>query len=425
MKSSFTKLRLIPRSSCKDSKLETENWKLETGKSKIGADGSNFQFRISSSKGEDPMQKRLVSRRHFIQGASTAGLALAAADPGSEGKGMSLAIAADGAGAPVPEASGYSNVRFRVLRTSADLPEEAQRVLTKAHGGFAVDRRPGRGETYFFLPGAGILQISSDLKTIKLLNTPEPMKKVNLHDTAIWYDPAGGAPYMVFPANDAGKIFTTTLDGRLVSTLDAPTPDDVFEQPEIGDYFLGGGNFAPTGVAYLEGLYYVTTGYCALDFVLTARVSAGNPAEVAWNDLAFGGKGNERSQFQTAHAIAVHPGEQRFEITDRMHSEIKHFTRYGHYLSALGMPMGSLPCSIDYQEEYAVVPTLVGPNPGKGAPIYIFHHDRLISTIFPQADLGLKNFKHNHKAVIRKVGGKLCIIVQAWNPGDFAILEQA
>ena len=30
-------------------------------------------------------------------------------------------------------------------------------------------------------------------------------------------------PFLVFPANSEGKIFTTTLDGRLVHKLDAPT----------------------------------------------------------------------------------------------------------------------------------------------------------------------------------------------------------
>ena len=39
-----------------------------------------------------------------------------------------------------------------------------------------------------------------------------------------------------------------------------PPPADNFEQPEVHDYLLGGGNFAPTAVEYLEGLYYVTTG---------------------------------------------------------------------------------------------------------------------------------------------------------------------
>jgi len=70
-------------------------------------------------------------------------------------------------------------MRFRVLYTSEHLPEEARKVLVKAHGGFAVDHRPGRGETYFALPGVGILEISADLRSIRMLNTPDPMKNVN------------------------------------------------------------------------------------------------------------------------------------------------------------------------------------------------------------------------------------------------------
>ncbi len=78
-------------------------------------------------------------------------------------------------------------MKFRVLYTSDHLPEEARNVLTHAHGGFAVDHRPDRGETYFALPGAGILRISGDLKSVKLLPTPDEVKAANLHSTAIWY----------------------------------------------------------------------------------------------------------------------------------------------------------------------------------------------------------------------------------------------
>jgi hypothetical protein len=369
--------------------------------------------------------KSIMSRRNFMQASSAAGVALAGTGVGADAKSPGSAAPPPGDVGP-PAASGISgqgDMKFRVLYTSAHLPAAAQRVVVKAHGGFAVDRRPGKGETYFFLPEAGILRISSDLGTIQILNTAEAMKAVNLHDTTIWYSAEDGSPYLVFPANDAGKIFTTTLDGTLVNTLDAPQADDDFEQPEVQQYFLGGGNFAPTGVAYLDGLYYVTTGYCALDTILTARIS--NPSAAAWNDLAFGARGDGPSRFQTAHAVTVHPGKKQLEITDRRHSEVKRFSRYGRYLSSLTMPAGSLPCSIDYEDEYALVPTLVGPDPGKGAPIYICRGDRLVSSIFPQRDLGLKNFKHNHKAVFRKIGNKFYIIVQAWNPGDFAILEQA
>src|SRR5579884_2974431 len=246
---------------------------------------------------------------------------------------------------PPPGISGQGNLRFRVLFTAAHLPEAAQAVLMKAHGGFAVDRRPGKGETYFALPGAGILQISADFQRIRLLPTAPEMKNVNLHGTTIWYDKKG-RPFLVFPSNDM------------------------------------------------------------------------------WNDLAFGGKGDAPTQFRTAHGITLVPGTKQFDISDRPHSEIKRFTRYGHYLGTLKMPSGSLPCDIDYLGHYAVVAALDGPDPSRGAPIYILEDGKLVSTIDPKDDLGLKNFKHIHNAVLRKVNNKLYIIVQAWNPGDFAILEQ-
>ena len=320
--------------------------------------------------------------------------------------------------------SGSGKMKFRVLHTSERLPEEARKVLVSAHGGFAVDRRPGKGETYFALPGAGILRISADMKTIRLLDTPPEVKDLNLHNTAVWYAPDGNA-YLVFAANKAGKIFTTTLDGKLVNTLDAPSPDNDFDHPEVNDYFMGRGNFAPTSVEQLDGLYYITTGYSNLDYVLTAKIVGTNPFKTEWSDLAFGGKGTAHGQFGTAHGITVPPGEKRLDISDRPNSRIERFSRHGHFRSSLKMPHGSLPCDVDYLDEYAVVACLEGPDKSQGAPIYILENDKLISTVMPKEDLGLVNFVHNHNAVLHKFEGKYYIIAQAWNPGDFAILEQA
>jgi len=70
-----------------------------------------------------------------------------------------------------PGVTGQGNMKFKLLYAADHLPPEAQQVLVKAHGGFAVDRRHGKEETYFALPGAGILRISADLKTIDLLDT--------------------------------------------------------------------------------------------------------------------------------------------------------------------------------------------------------------------------------------------------------------
>jgi hypothetical protein len=75
-------------------------------------------------------------------------------------------------------------------------------------------------------------------------------------------------------------------------------------------------------------------------------------------------------------------------------------------------------------DEFAVVGSLYGPDRSKGAPIYLLENDQLVSTIMPKEDLGLPNFTHVHNAALKKINGKLYVIAQAWNPGDFAIFEQ-
>lgn len=319
--------------------------------------------------------------------------------------------------------SGQGRLKFQVLYMREHLPQDAVEVLGNAHGGFAVDRREGRGETYFALPGAGIVQLSARLNATRLVDTPEEMKNVNLHNTAIWYDSLG-TPFLSFPANEIGKIFTTTIDGELVHTLESPGGDDEFGHPTVNDYFRKGEIFAPTDVEQLQGLFYVTTGYSDLDYVLTAKILSTKPLVAKWHDLVFGGKGSAQGQFGTGHGITVTPGKKRLEVSDRPNSELDRFTRDGHYRSTVELPKGSFPCDIDYAEGYAVVACLHGPDRSKGAPIYILKGDRVLSTIMPKEDLGLDRFQHIHNAVLLQLKGKFYIIAQAWNPGDFVILEQ-
>jgi hypothetical protein len=319
--------------------------------------------------------------------------------------------------------SGHGKLKFKVLYTSTHLPTEAQQVLTGAHGGFAVDTRPGKGETYFALKGAGIIQISADLKSTRMLDTPAEMKNTNSHNATL-VQTADGGVLLAFPGNEANRVFLTTIDGKLVHTLAPPDGSADMGHPAATDYFIGRGNFIPTDVEHLNGLLYVATGYSNLDFVLTARILSTQPFRAVWHDLAFGGKGGGVGQFGTAHGITVPPGTKRIDIADRPNSEIDRFTRHGQYLSTLKLPLGSFPCDIHYLGKYGVVGSLHGPDRGKGAPIYVLEEDRLVSTVMPKEDLGLKNFQHVHNAVIREIGGKLYIIAQAWNPGDFAILEQ-
>lgn len=319
--------------------------------------------------------------------------------------------------------SGQGKLQFRVLYTSSHLPAEAQKVLEKAHGGFTVDRRKGHGETYFALPGAGILQISADLKQVKLLPTAPEMKDTNMHNAMLWN--GEGGPYLTFPGNASNRVFTTKLDGTLVNTLKPPTAQDDLGAPVANEYFKNNGPFIPTDVEYLNGLFYITTGYSKLDYVLTAKVKPGANFESTWNKLAFGGRGTGVGQFGTGHGVTVPEGKKRIDVADRPNSEVDRFTPEGKYLETVQLPKGSFPCDTYYDGPYMVIGALHGPDRTKGAPIYILEKDKVVSTIMPKEELGLSKFQHIHNAIIRKVGKKLYIIAQAWNPGDFVILEQA
>jgi hypothetical protein len=319
--------------------------------------------------------------------------------------------------------SGQGKMKFQVLYTSDHLPPEAQKVLKGAHGGFAVDLRKGHGETYFALKGAGIIQIGVDLKSTRMIDTPDEMKNTNLHNTTIWHAPDGKS-HLLFPANEANKVFVTELDGKLDAVLKTPEPGVDLGNQVPNDYFKSNGKFIPTDVEQLDGKLYMTTGYSPLDFVLTARILKTNPVELAWNNLSFGGRGKGPGKFNTGHGITVPPKLKRLDVADRANGKIDRFSPDGTYLSTLEMPKDSFPCDTYYLGKYIAIASLNNPDKTKGAAIYILENDKIVSTILPKEELGLTNFMHIHNAVLRQIGKKYYLIAQAWNPGDFAILEQ-
>ena len=328
-------------------------------------------------------------------------------------------------GLQTPPTSGQGTLKFKVLYTRDHFPTEVVAAIDKAHGGFDVDRREGKGETYFALPNVGIIQISADLKTTRLIETPAALKKANAHYVTVWTLPDElGTTYISFPANDVGKVFTTTLDGKLVHTLEAPDAMTDFKHPAVNTYFREGRKFVPTGIEFIFPKFYVTTGYSDLDYILGAQLTSLEPLEASWYPLAFGGKGDEPGQFGTGHHITVPDGTNRLDASDRANAEIERYSPDGTYLETLPLIKGSFPCSIDYEAGYAVVACLYGPNKEKGAPLYILEGNNLVSTVMLKEELGVETFQHLHGAVIRKIDGKFYIIAQSWNPGDIVILEQ-
>ncbi len=321
------------------------------------------------------------------------------------------------------ETTGQGSYKFKVVHSGSHLPSEAQAVLEKAHGGFAIDRRDGRGEIYFALPGAGIIQISADMSKTRMLATEKTMADLNMHNASIWYDSDGNGR-LSFPSNGSAQVFTTGLDGKLLHTLDTPPASADLGAAAVKEYFDGGGKFVPTDADRLGDLLYVATGYSDLDYVLTAKIASENPLKLSWHNLAFGGKGEGVGQFGTGHGITIPGGTERVDVADRPRAEIDRFSKDGKYLETITLPEGAFPCDVDYLGNLAVVGALFGKDREIGAPIYILEDDKLVSTLQLARDLGLEKFNSVHNAVLHKADGKLYVIAQAWNPGDFAILEQ-
>lgn len=336
-------------------------------------------------------------------------------------------VLAQAEGEPVKQAPGVTGqgpYRFKVRITEKAMPNTEWPNLRKAHGGFAVDHRPGKGEAYFGLPNTGILRVSAGMDKVDVLDASAELRDGGtMHNASIWYD-ASGEAFLVFPGVDRATIFTTDLDGKVISKLPAPTPDQM-TLPVVKAYFADPkGTFVPTDAVHFEGRYYITTGYSALDYVLTAKVTSTDPFTTEWDGLAFGGKGDADDQFRTGHGITVHPDGKSVVIADRPKNRLKRFAPDGKYLDQYVLPEGTLPCDSDYVGGYTLVPCLEGADKSKGAPIYLIKGGEIVSTIMIKEDLGLERFKHIHNAVLREVDGKLYIIAQAWNPGDFAVLEQ-
>ena len=164
----------------------------------------------------------------------------------------------------------------------------------------------------------------------------------------------------------------------------------------------------------------------------TTRPLVGSPSDPAigtWEDLRFGGAGKDHGQFGTAHGITRFPGTNTFTVADRANSRLESYSPEGRYIGGIVLPEGCLPCDVDYHGDLALVGCLKGPGGSTPAPIYILEKGNLVAELNIGRDLGLEGFTHIHNAAFRVVeqpdgSEKLYVLAYAWNPGNFAILEQ-
>ena len=337
------------------------------------------------------------------------------------------AVAAAAVKPAKPGVSGTGSLSFEVLVTSKALPKQVfeanqfdrrkkkRKVLDCAHGGFAYDHRDGKGEVYWFLQGAGMMRVHKDRAKIELLETDEAMVKHNMHNATFFVH--GGEGRIAWPANGGRRVFITDTDGKLLHTIGKPT---------VEPYSKGAG-YAPTDTAYLDGKLWVTDGY-ASKFVMSYDLD-----EKKWTGTIFGGRSKkiEPGKFGTNHGITIHKG--LIYVSGRFFARIHQYKPDTSFVSMFPLPKGSKPCDFEFftmgGKLYGVAASLnrAADSKDTGAAIYIVDMETLkvVSTIKPRDELGLRKFVHLHNVFPTVDDGRVTLFCQAWNTGDFAVLGQS
>ncbi len=136
---------------------------------------------------------------------------------------------------------------------------------------------------------------------------------------------AGGEEFLFICDPNIGTVVKTTLDGKVVMTLQTPHELGIYEKDST---------YKPTETAIgPNGDIYVADGYGS-QFIIQYDVNGKYIRH-------FGGRGNADEQFQTAHGVCIDMREKNnptLLCTSRAHNSFKRFTLDGEYLSTIFLP---------------------------------------------------------------------------------------
>lgn len=307
---------------------------------------------------------------------------------------------------------------FTFRQRPIDMPEPMREHLGGAHGAFAQDREVdgGDGSTWFGLKNVGLLRLDAGLTGIEVVGGDPRIVAANVHGGCIVRH--DGRTYLGLPSDEAEAVWIADTSGQIIRTFANPYGPD-------------GAPFKVCDVELVDGVLYSANGY-ADNVCFTCDPLRGTPADPSigvWESTRFGGQGAEHGRFATAHGVTRVPGTNVFTIADRRNARLETYAPGGRYVAGLTLPTGAMPCNVDYFEEFSLVACLRGPGGSMPAPIYVYENGNLVSEIHIGRDLGLDGFTHIHNAVFRVIkqadgSRRFFILVYAWNPGNFAILEQ-
>jgi hypothetical protein len=148
--------------------------------------------------------------------------------------------------------------------------------------------------------------------------------------------------------NNLHQVFKTTIDGRVLMTLDYPKETGEYTKPE---------EYIPTETAIAaNGDIYVADGY-GKDFVIQYDYK-GNYIR------HFGGRGDKEENLLNAHGITIdsrHPGGPFLIVTSRQQNAFKRYTMEGKYLSTIPLP-GAWVCRPVINGDYLYAAVLQSSN---------------------------------------------------------------
>ncbi len=165
------------------------------------------------------------------------------------------------------------------------------------------------------------------------------------HGLTVQHD--GKNDYLFITDTNKHQVYKTTIDGKIIFTIDAPKDVAAYAKPEA---------FVPTETTVLpNGEFYIADGYGAQHIMHYDE--KGNLKNV------FGGRGEGDAHFDNAHGICVDTRNSKpsLLITDRTRNAFKRFSLEGQLQEIIHLP-GACVCRPVIKGDYLYAAVLRSPN---------------------------------------------------------------
>lgn len=174
------------------------------------------------------------------------------------------------------------------------------------------------------------------------------------HGLTLWNE--NGTEYLFITDTERHQVYKTTLDGKLLMTIDCPMEAGLYKKKE---------EFVPTETTVDEnGDIYVADGY-GLQYVLHYSADGKFKGH-------FGGKGAELKNLDNAHGITIdrRQGKPSLLVTDRTKHCFKRFDMQGNLIEVIELP-GACVCRPVVKNDNLYAAVLRSPDLGKAGSGFV------------------------------------------------------